>query len=396
MAEEDTCVPLNISDHRFASYGDRALHNFIHNYPSLYSELYTSGDDKLDSINHSTFVFALTMCTDVYKMMSEISLKSQKVEILPWRQRMYLQQAVGELQSLSTTARNGEVLPDSKFPNFGSALKEICEKQTFKGAKVIQSRRFAQSTRSVADESASTDLDHAEKLVRKHVADMLDAIASDICTRGSDPSGDDMHGLIAKSFAIEEVCKSAETGTVPNHFEKYSELAISSGYMDMEQSPELNVLNKQYLQFANLVQSESVKFANQNPEEMEYKLYCKLINSGAHKDIADVLHLLAGAMVRSANEAPTESMGNIIKQHVSGRNVSFDAAAKEVEIHWNGPDPIIAELLVREALDHYLGKNKYNFNRVSLPGRLKPWITSKVVDRLSKEAAVKARIRWDN
>ena len=389
MRSDDARVPLLLSSHRFASYGHRALRNFVSNYSTIYLDLKDREDTNLNKINTVPFVLGLNFSTDLYKLISTASQLSQKVEMLPWRQKQAMDTILAKLADVKGKLEEGSPLPDDDFPYYNGALKELQDTRTFKEMPVIIARQPAHRTRNAPDSTRVATMEDAEKLVKKNACSMISIIVEDMGTRGANVSCSHLHHVVRKSFELEEVLQHAQDGTIPPEFLQYAELAIKVSYLDEVSRQDLQ---RQYTEFCNYISSERSQYESQPVESIEYKLYCKLINSEMHADISDTLHLLAGAMLRTANEAPAESMGNIIKYHFFRRNVNFEAAAQEAFLHWNGPSSIHADGLIRDALNLHFGRDSWHFHRSSFAGRLTAWRISAVVDRKQKEELEKTRI----
>ncbi|CAG7653743.1 unnamed protein product [Allacma fusca] len=90
ISAEATCQPKSISSHRFASYSHKAIDNFIKNFMYICEDLNYHADPEADNVNHASFVLGLTFSKDLYKIISDVSKTTQRVQMLPWQMNKYV------------------------------------------------------------------------------------------------------------------------------------------------------------------------------------------------------------------------------------------------------------------------------------------------------------------
>lgn len=168
-------------------------------------------------------------------------------------------------------------------------------------------------------------------------------------------------------------------------------MACTAGYLDSDVNFEK--LEQDYQKFARIVKEKydcldtSIK---EVPWKAENNVYMNMVNNKS--EVPEIIHLLLSAMVRSQCEAVTESMGSIMKNNWKGRTeLHAKTQAKELFLHWNGPPASQHSIkLVESGLDLYFGRREeWHFVRKSPLYKLKSWSTSKVVERMNKEARIK-------
>jgi hypothetical protein len=261
--------------------------------------------------------------TDVYELDAMLSKSEQKVNLLPWQRRDYVNNYVQEMDGLITSISVNE---EHELLKYTAKLESFLE--------------------------GELSLDEAdEETVRLEVIDFLQKKVANIKERMREDESE-----VKKVDAIEKFSNILNYSNVENT----SELSEAILYL-CNHVMEENVSEHAVERFIEMAK-DFVKIHCQREKSVTVCLssFLKHIETiELDDDVKAITHCLLSSILMYPIESVVESMCSILAVHSTQvRGISHDKMDKEVFLHINGPPINRADNILKKSLDRFFSKNK--------------------------------------